>query len=613
MTDIIHLLPDSVANQIAAGEVIQRPASVIKELVENSIDAGANQIKIYIKDAGRTLLQITDNGCGMSETDARMAFERHATSKITSASDLFSIRTKGFRGEALASIAAIAQVNLKTRHTEEEIGTEINIAGSKVTSQEPVNCAKGTNIAIKNLFFNVPARRKFLKSNSTELRHIIFEFQRIALAHPEAELVLIHNDAEIYNLPASNLRQRIVYVFGKHINQNLTQLNTETSIVNVSGFIGKPEFAKKTYGEQFFFINNRYMRHAYFHKAVLKAYEHILPPDTVPSYFIYLEADPETIDVNIHPTKTEIKFEDEQAIFQIIHASTKEALGKFNITPSIDFDSETAINIPVMNRHTEIKPPSIEIDPEYNPFEKEHYNRGNFSHGSSRSRDNATHWEKFYDGFENPNLHPDSFKPEQEAVQTTFTSSGSAGSSGHIQLRGRYILTSVKSGVMIVDQKRAHERILFEKYIHMFAHASSPAQQQLFPESIELDPADYSFLSDILDDVNSIGFDIRSLGQNTVVVYGCPADLNNPHPKDLVEHLIEEFKNTEGAVKISAKERIARSLARSTAIGYGNTMEQEEMRELIDKLFACENPNYSPSGKLILTIIDIDEIEGKLK
>ena len=613
MADIIHLLPDAVANQIAAGEVIQRPASVVKELVENAVDAGSTSITVNLKDAGKTLIQVVDNGCGMSETDARMSFERHATSKIMNADDLFAIRTKGFRGEALASVAAIAHVELRTKRSEDEVGTEISIIGSKVTRQEPVSCQAGANFLVKNLFFNVPARRKFLKSHNTELRHVIIEFQRIVLAHPEIEFSLIHNESEIYNLPVTNIRQRIVHIFGKHINQNLTTINTETSLVVLKGFIGKPEFAKKTMGEQFFFVNNRFMKHPYFHKAVINAYDQILPPETIPSYFIYMEADPKTIDVNIHPTKTEIKFEDERAIFQIIQAAVKEALGRFNITPSIDFNNEGVVDIPVLKRDTEIQKPEIPINPDFNPFDEEdHYKKSPTFRHRQHSHD-TTNWEKLYEGFTDSNDHPDSFNIIQPEKQTGSGSSIVNGGSAFIQLKNKYILTQVKSGLMVINQKRAHERILFERYINSFAKNISVAQQSLYPETINLDPADYTLLLEITDDLHAVGFDIGNLGNNTIVINGCPSDIENPDPKALIEKLLEEYKNTFGDIKTSAKERLARSMAAATSINYGKNLKPEEMNALVDELFACENPNYSPTGKMIIAIINMEELDTKLK
>jgi DNA mismatch repair protein MutL len=589
MADIIQLLPDSVANQIAAGEVIQRPASVVKELMENSIDAESTLIKVIVKDGGRNLIQVIDNGCGMSETDARLAFERHATSKIRNADDLFEITTMGFRGEALPSIAAVANVTLKTRQPEDDIGTIIEISGSQLINQQPESCPAGLNIIVKNLFFNVPARRKFLKSNTTELKHIINEFQRIAIAHPDIEAVLTHNDSEIYNLPKTGIKQRIIHIFGKSINQNLAPIDTDTSLVRLKGFIGKPEFAKKTFGEQFFFINNRFMRHPYFHRAVMNAFEKILQPDTIPSYFIYIEADPKSIDINIHPTKTEIKFEDEQAIFQIIKAAVKEALGKFSITPSIDFDNEGIIDIPYLKKDTEIKVPKIPVNPEFNPFES--------PSDKSYSKNKLHNWEKLYAGFAEGKDHP---------LSLHLTSN-------IFQLKGKYILTSVKSGLLIIDQKRAHERILFEKYIRSLANNVPLTQKTLYPETIEMNAADHNIIMDILEDICAIGFDINDFGNNSIIINGCPSDIPNPDPKELIEILLEQYKSTQSDLKTNAKENVARSLAIASAINYGTPLATEEMQELVDQLFACEEPNYSPTGKKTMSILDMDEFEKKLK
>ncbi len=616
MADIIQLLPDSVANQIAAGEVIQRPASVIKELVENSVDAGSTSVKVYVKDGGRNLIQVIDNGCGMSETDARLAFERHSTSKIRSADDLFEIRTMGFRGEALASICAVARVTLKTRQSENEIGTFIEINGSQFVTQNQEACPVGVNISVKNLFFNVPARRKFLKSDSTELKHIINEFQKIAIAHPDIELSLSHNDSGIYNLPESNVKQRIIHIYGKSINQNLTNLNTDTSLVKLKGFIGKPEYAKKTYGEQFFFINNRFMRHPYFHRAVMNAYEKILQPDSVPSYFIFMEADPKTIDINIHPTKTEIKFEDEQAIFQIIKAAVKEALGKFSIIPSIDFDTEGVIEIPSLRKDTEIKIPEVPVNPEYDPFKtgkdlKSHSREKSYiSEKESRLRKD---WDKLYSGYADSHDHPDSFKTDNATEQKTLESSEPYSTNKIFQLKGRYILTSVKSGLMIIDQKRAHERILFEKYIRSLANNVPMTQKTLYPETVEMDAADHGIIMEILEDICAIGFDISDFGNNAIIINGCPSDIHYPNPKELIEILIEQYKNTQEDVKANAKENIARSLSIASAINYGTALTTEEMQVIVDQLFACEEPNYSPSGKKTMTIINMDEFEKKLR
>jgi DNA mismatch repair protein MutL len=607
MPDIIHLLPDSVANQIAAGEVIQRPASVVKELVENSVDAGSTSVRVIARDGGKTLLQIVDNGCGMSETDARMSFERHATSKIREAVDLFAIRTLGFRGEALASVASVAQVNLRTRKPENDLGTELIISGSVVESQEPVNCSAGTSFTIKNLFFNVPARRKFLKTNNAELKHIIYEFQRIALANPDVEFILEHNDTEIYSLPATNLKQRIIHLFGKAINQNLTNIDTVTSIIRISGFIGKPEYARRTPGEQFFFINNRFMKHPYFHKAILSAYEKILPPETIPSYFIYLEADPETIDINIHPTKTEIKFENELAIFQILVAATREALGRFNLIPSIDFNTESAIEFPVFRQSDPIPVPQISYNRNYNPFDEEYRLPGYAGH---RESENLEHWEKLYTPEGIPIKDP---LPAEQFEQKELAVDSSKQSDAFVQLKNRYILTPVKSGLMMIDQRRAHERILYESYIRSLAMNYPVAQRTLFPETIELDQADYVILREIMEDLHTIGFDIRDFGSNSVVIAGYPADCRKENPRDLLEVFLEKYKSTEGDIKANVRERIARSMAVAGAIGYGETLSQPVMQELVDHLFACESPGYTTSGKPVVVILGIEEIEKKFK
>jgi len=609
MPDIIKLLPDSVANQIAAGEVIQRPASIIKELTENSVDAGATTIKIIIKDAGRTLVQIIDDGSGMSETDARLCFERHATSKISNADDLFLISTKGFRGEALASIAAVAMVELRTRRQEDEVGTSIIIKASKVQEQETVSCPVGSNIAVRNLFFNVPARRKFLKSENTELRHIINEFERIAIAHPDIKFLLTHNDKEIFNLTATNHRQRIIGLFGKSINQALVNIETETSIVRLNGFIGKPEFARKTFGEQYFFINNRYMRHPYFNKAVMEAYENILPSDSIPSYFIFITADPASIDVNIHPTKTEIKFENERMIWQIIHAAVRESIGKFNIAPSIDFNTEGLIDIPMPGNV--FRPiPEIEVNPSFNPFsEEDRYQRPNLSFDKG-GKGSAASWERLYSGISSDNESSHGDTPFEEKERGTGASERS---SRLLQVKQKYIVCPVKSGLMMIDQKRAHERILYEKFLSALEANKPASQKSLFPRSVELNQADIAIISDIEEDIRNTGFEISYLGNNTVSIIGYPADSKNDDPVEMLEILLEEYKATGNDPNISPREKIAISMARAAAISYGRTLAEEEMRELLDTLFACSMPNWSPTGKPIVNIITIEELDKRLK
>jgi len=611
MSDIIQLLPDSVANQIAAGEVIQRPASVVKELAENAIDARAESITINIKDAGKTLIQIIDNGMGMSDTDSRLAFERHSTSKIKSADDLFAIRTMGFRGEALASIAAIAHVNLKTRQEEQEIGTEINIEGSKVISQEPASCVKGTNFAVKNLFFNVPARRKFLKSNTTEFGHIISEFQHVALANPTVEFKLYHNNSEVYLLPKANLRQRIVGIFGKRINQNLITIESNTSIITIKGFIGKPEYARKKSGEQYFFINNRYMRSAYFNKAILKAYEDILPPETVPSYFLYFYADPSSIDVNIHPTKTEIKFEDQQAIWQILHSAIKQALGKNNIVPSIDFDQEQGFDIPVLSKDTEIKKPQIDIDPTFNPFEqKRPHIKNPKSAAISLEKENLAHWDKLYEGFEKEPAQQDEFSfISHENVQHSITDPDI--SEKYFHFKNKYILTPVKSGLMIIDQKKAHERILFERFFQSLSSESVVSQRSLYPKTIELDAKDHALLLNLKENLKSLGFDIDDFGGNAIVVNGMPAESSNQEPEQIIDKFLNEYLSGDVDTKSKTREKIAKSLAKASAISSNQKLGTDEMREMVDLLFACQNPNYSPFGKLIVSIIKTEELDKR--
>ena len=626
MPDIIQLLPDSVANQIAAGEVVQRPASVVKELVENAIDAGATAVTINIKDSGRTLIQVIDDGKGMSPTDARMSFERHATSKIREANDLFAIRTMGFRGEALASIAAVADVELRTRQHGEELGTYIHILGSAIQKQEADQCAEGSNLSVKNIFFNVPARRKFLKSNSSELKYIITEVQRIALANPELEISLYHNNSVIYNLPSENVRKRIVSLFGKNINQSLIPVDTTTSVINISGFIGQPKFAKKTFGEQFFFVNGRFMKHPFFNRAVQQAYDRILPPETFPSYFLYFEVDPATIDINIHPTKTEIKFEDERSAWHIIQASLREAIGKFNLMPSIDFDQAGAIDIPISPvRGSKIPEPEVRINPNFNPFENQSgRNRDNFGTSSYRAEQNLDNWQALYKGFEKdgeqtdqiPVFHSDiSEDVEQEPVQQTFENSDATLTEAHnfLQLKNKYILTPVKSGLMVIDQRRAHERILYENFLRIIDNHLAISQRQLFPARLELNAADQEILLVIDEELRALGFEIRESEKDVFLVEGTPALLSHLNAADLVVKLIEDFKNRPVDVKEEIKEHLALLLSQSSAINYGVSLKPEEISDLFNHLFACKTPNYSPSGKIVISIVSFLDFEKLLK
>jgi len=602
MPDVIKLLPDSVANQIAAGEVIQRPASVVKELIENSVDAGGKNIRVIIKDSGKTLIQVIDDGSGMSETDARLSFERHATSKIKTAQDLFAITTKGFRGEALASIAAVAMVELKTRRVDSDTGILVAINGSKVELQEPCSCPVGSGFSVKNLFFNIPARRKFLKSDNTEIRHIVNEFQKIALAHPDIRFSLHHNDSEIYNLLAGNLRQRIIGVFGKQINQDLITLETDTSLINIKGFIGKPENARRTYGEQFFFVNNRFMKHPYFHKAVVEAYQNILPVESIPSYFIFMEADPASIDINIHPTKTEIKFEDERSIWQILMASVREALGRFNIVPSLDFENEALIDIPVM-RSSNIIPeqPKIEINTQFNPFDGEERTNGRSGFVERFERENVANWEKLYTALEKENDNPEQFEKIKESQRKFF------------QIRNKYIVCPVKSGLMLIDQKRAHERVLYERFLECLSNNRAISQVDMFPVTVELNPSDYIILKEIEKDLEILGFSFQHSGKNKIIIKGRPADSNSSDPLELLEILLEDYKSTQSDPSAGAKEKVAAGMACASAIQYGKVLGQGEMEDLFDTLFACQSPNYSPKGKPVISILTLEDIDKRFK
>jgi DNA mismatch repair protein MutL len=602
MPDVIKLLPDSVANQIAAGEVIQRPASVVKELVENSVDAGGKNIVVIIKDSGKTLIQVIDDGTGMSETDARLSFERHATSKITTAQDLFAITTKGFRGEALASIAAVAMVELKTRREESDTGIMVIINGSKVEAQEPCSCPVGSSFSVKNLFFNIPARRRFLKSDNTEIRHIVNEFQKIVLAHPEIRFSLHHNDSEIYNLVSGNLRQRIIGVFGKQINQDLITLETETSLINIKGFIGKPENARRTYGEQFFFVNNRFMKHPYFHKAVVEAYQNILPVEAIPSYFIFMEADPASIDINIHPTKTEIKFEDERSIWQILMASVREALGRFNIVPSLDFENEALIDIPVRSASGHMpEQPDIRINTQYNPFEGEERTQDRPGFVERFERENTANWEKLYSALEKENENPEQFEKISESQRKFF------------QIKNKYLVCPVKSGLMIIDQKRAHERVLYERFLDCLSNDRAVSQTDMFPVTTELNPSDYFILKEIEGELELLGFSIQHSGKNKITINGRPSGSESSNPIEMLEILLEDYKNTQADPSKGAKEKVAAAMSAASAIPYGKVFNQNEMEDLFDALFSCRAPNYSPGGKPVISIITLEEIDKRFK
>lgn len=598
MPDIIHLLPDSVANQIAAGEVIQRPASVVKELVENSIDAKATRIDVLITDAGKTCIQIVDNGCGMSETDARLAFERHATSKISKASDLFCLHTMGFRGEALPSIAAVSQVELRTKMSKEKLGVCLSIEGSKVVDQQPVACDVGANFMVKNLFFNIPARRRFLKSNQTEFNNIVAEFEKIVLAHPEVRFSLVNNDSVVYDLPSGTYLQRIADVFGKRMNQQLLHIEVDTSIVRIKGFVGTPESSRKKGAKQFFFVNGRYMRHPYFGRAVMLAYDRLIPPDEQVPYFVYFDIDPSRIDVNIHPTKAEIKFEDEQEVFQILMASVKEAVGKFDVAPQLDFGSSaTPDEIPVYDpRKKSVEQPSITLVGGYNPFEN-----------SAPPRNSAPrNWQKLFDGISSHNevsqedIIPDVVEPKNPVLGRSLE---------HFQYKQRYIMTSVHSGLMVIDQHRAHVRILYERFLKNLSERKCAGERLIFPETVKLTPVESSALAASAGEIIAAGFDISDLGDGSFAINALPAGTETLNATELLKDVLAETDGKTG-IKEEIDKHIALVLARHAAISVGSELGDKEMGGMIDELFATSSPKYTPDGKLVVAIIPQEKIEG---
>lgn len=624
MPDIIHLLPDAVANQIAAGEVIQRPASVIKELVENAIDAGATHVDVLVEEAGRTSIQVIDDGKGMSETDARMAFERHATSKIRQADDLFSLRTMGFRGEALPSIVAVAQVSLRTKTEGQELGTCLQIEGSKVLSQEVVACPRGSNFLVQNLFFNVPARRKFLKSNQTELNNIVQEFERMALVNPSVSFTFTNNGTMTTTLPSGTILQRVTGIFGKRMSSLLLSVNVDATICRITGFVGKPEAARKKGAHQFFFVNGRYMRHPYFHKAVQEAFAGLIPESEQIPYFLYFDVDPANIDVNIHPTKTEIKFENEQAIRQIIVAGVKECLGRYNAVPVIEFDTvDRPAEIPVYNptsRPQNVSAPEIQTDPDFNPF----------ASSTSRPRPAAPVIPDFLLSDDTPDF-PASLEMELPAAQPQVQEvplGGAASSenlygdemlrdmeksSENFQFQGRYILTSVKSGLMVVDQHRAHVRVLYNRYKEQMAGQPTASQGLLFAELIQL-PASDAILLDAMDkDLRALGFDLTSLGGGTFSLQGVPAGIEGLNPVNLVTEMVDSVRESGRSVRDELQHRMALTLARNAAIPAGQVLTSHEMSALLDNLFATETPNYSPDGKTVLAILPTENIAKLFK
>jgi len=611
MSDVIRLLPDSVANQIAAGEVIQRPASVIKELVENAVDAGATSIQIIIKDAGRTLIQVVDDGCGMTATDARLAFERHSTSKITQAADLFALHTMGFRGEALASIAAIAQIDMRTMQRGDTLGTRIVISGSQVESQTPEACAPGTNMMVKNLFFNVPARRKFLKKDAVEFSNILHEFQRLALVNTNVEFALIHNDVPQLQLLRGSLKQRIGDLFGKTVERRIIPVETDTSIVRISGFVGLPEHARKRGALQYMFVNGRNMRHPYFHKAVMQCYEQLIPADEQPDYFLSFTVDPETIDVNIHPTKNEIKFENEQPIWQILSAAVKESLARFNAMPAIDFDVDDMPEIPAFQPDTGARH-DIEIDRSYNPFSQ--------PTGTSFRPASATqNWEQLYDNFRRErdeavsiqsslNAEPDTIPSLTGIAEASLNPEEQQNTVATLQIKGRYIVSPSKAGLLIIDQHRAHVKILYERYLDMYRHGSLTAQRVIFPEVLKLSPAQHAILESIADELANVGFDLGYLGDTSWSINGIPSVIDNLNPPETIVKMIDNVTSTGADSTAELHERIALSMARSAAVKSGQPLTQGEMDKILSDLTRLPDPTLTPDGLTILKVIGLDEI-----
>lgn len=618
MSDVIQLLPESVANQIAAGEVVQRPASVVKELMENAIDAGASKIQLIVRDAGKTLIQVIDNGCGMSETDARMCFERHATSKIRDARDLFAIRTMGFRGEALASIAAVAQVELRTRRAADELGTRIAIEDSLVLAQEPCQCPQGSSIAVKNLFFNVPARRNFLRGDTVEMRHVLDEFQRIALSYPDIFFSLHHNDLEIFHLPAGNLRQRIVKIYGDVVNKKLVPVEEDTDILKITGFVGNPDYFKKSRGEQMFFVNHRFIKSNYLQHAVISAYDGLLPTDAYPLFVLFLDIDPTRIDINVHPTKQEIKFDDEKLVYNYLKVTVRHALGRNNITPTLDFDTE----------------PAFQATPTRAPYTEPEVDERNRSVGSfggsqsgktsekQRQNDNLRHWERFYEGLsaaERSSPESESGAAPQFELRASEEPTGlddahgsfSKGQKEPYQVHGQYIINHIKSGFLLIDQQAASERILYERYLNAMSAQAVATQKALFPKTLELPPADAAILRDILPEINMLGFDLEAFGGNSFILHGAPAELTGVLSEEaLLEKVLNQYKdNLE--LELGVQDNLARSMARNAALRRGQMLNTLEMQDLIDHLFACSIPFQSPSGKKCFITFDLEDLQKR--
>ncbi|MEI7595476.1 MAG: DNA mismatch repair endonuclease MutL [Bacteroidota bacterium] len=611
MSDIIQVLPEHVANQIAAGEVVQRPASALKEFLENSIDAGSSKIDVVAKDGGKLLLQITDNGCGMSFTDARMAFERHATSKIRKAEDLFNILTMGFRGEALASIASVAQVELKTRRHEDELGTQIIIEGSNIIKHEVCSCPVGTTFVIKNLFYNIPARRNFLKTLNIEYGHILDEFTRVAMAHPEVEMNLYHNDLLVHKLPKGNLKQRIVSLCGNSFKEKLLHFGEETNYVTIDGFVGKPDTAKKKRGDQFFFVNKRFIKHPFFHHAISAAYDDIIPTGHHPSYFINITIDPKNIDVNIHPTKTEIKFDDEKTIYGFLKASVRQVIGQFHLSPTLEFEMNDTFNNLPFDKERPIIEPKIHINPDYNPFERQASSYIPKTQNVQTSY-NDKHEKPSHSLFEQQRIIE---IEEPKNIQTTIehTISEEKESKDFIQISDKYIVSNVKSGLMVIDKTAALQRIYYEKLVHSYENKQPLCQQLIFPETLTFIEKDYIIIDELWDDIKKVGFDIENFGQNAIIIHGTPPDCNNDDLSEIFDEFIEQHKTTYSTLKSASRDIVLKSSALRLAARKNNRMNKHEIEHFIDTLFNCNEPYLSPMGKQVMKIINIEELANKFE
>ena len=614
MADIIQLLPDHVANQIAAGEVVQRPASVVKELLENAIDAGANTIKLIIKDAGKTLVQVIDNGKGMSHTDSRLSFERHATSKIRSAEDLFQLNTKGFRGEALASIAAIAHVELKTKQEHDDVGTCLVIEGSKVVSQDVVVTPTGTSVSVKNLFFNIPARRNFLKSDTVELRHVIDEFHRVALAHPNISFALYNNGSEAFNLPISNYRQRIVNIFGNKTNEKLVPVKEDTEVLKISGFVGKPEFAKKTRGEQYFFVNDRFIKSAYLNHAIASAFEGLLKNGTHASYFLNLTVNPQTIDINIHPTKTEIKFDDEHTLYALLRSAIKHSLGQFNIAPVIDFDRDPNLDTPYSHKNNDTHLPKVEVDRSFNPFQEETASK---ARAVAYKKEPTTSWESLYVGLESKgndskqDFTEVQFESEEQTASIFDDDNQVEQTNTTYQLHNKYIVSAIKSGMLVIDQHRAHQRVLYEDFLKNLTIKEAASQQLLFPLQLHFSPQDIVIINQLKNDLEHTGFVFSSVKEEFVDITGVPVGVPESEVSIILEQLISDVENEVPDSNFSATDLLAKSMAKSLAIKTGQSLQKDEQEHLVNKLFACKEPNVSPTNRTTFITMSVDELDKK--